>query len=125
VTQCTKFFTPPPYDAFAPVPGVTVRAIDKAHFQITNGTSHTYYVGLTQWVNEDNLVCGRGVVDQSHSGGRLRPRETFDGIGGSASDAPLTVSVWDQPCGDGCTRTPLGQYVVPASSVEPPFPGST
>src|SRR5262245_61429485 len=56
--MCTDFFTPPPYAAFTPIPGVSVRAIDKGHFEITNATDRTYYFGVTSWITEDNLVCG-------------------------------------------------------------------
>jgi hypothetical protein len=119
---CTDFFTPPPYDAFRPVPGISVRAIDKTHFEIANTTSRTYYIGVTSWDTEDNLVCGRGVIDHSNNGGRLRPGRTVQRGGGSTPEVPLTVSIWANPCGEGCYRKPIGQYVVPLSSIEPPTP---
>jgi hypothetical protein len=122
---CTDFFTPPPYDAFSPVPGISVRTIDKGHFEITNATSRDYYFGATFWVTEDNLVCGRGVTDHSAPGGRVPRGSTVAGLGGSTLETPLTVSIWASPCGDGCYRDPIGKYVVPVSSVEPPSPGST
>jgi hypothetical protein len=120
---CVGLFTPPPYDAFLPVPGVSVRAIDRAHFEITNATSRTYYFGGMHWATEDNLVCGRGVVGRdSVPGGRLGPGATVEGGGGSTPDSPMTGSIWADPCGEGCDRVPLGQYLVPVSMVEPPVP---
>ena len=122
---CSEPFVFPAFDAFVPVPGVSVRAIDRAHVEITNATTHTYYVGASFWVTEDNLVCGRGVIEQATSWGRLRPGRTIERGGGSSSEIPLTISIWEVPCSDGCTRDPIGQYLVPVSSVEPPVPGST
>jgi hypothetical protein len=120
---CAGLFTPPPYEAFLPVPGISVRAIDRAHFEITNATSRTYYFGGMHWATEDNLVCGRGVVGRdSVPGGRLRPGAIVERGGGSTPDSPLTVSIWADPCGEGCDRVPLGQYLVPVSMVEPPEP---
>lgn len=125
VPQCTEFFTPPPYDSFTPIPGITVRAVDKAHFEITNSTLGTYYVGVAQWVTEDDLICGRGVIAHSSPGGQLPRNGTFQGTGGSEPEAPLVVSIWDDPCGDECTRPPVGKYVVPVSPVDPPAPGAS
>jgi len=117
--HCLAFFTPAPYDSFRPVPGVAVRAINKGRFEITNGTSLTYYGGVTTWVTEDDLVCGRGVIGHDSLVGRIAPGATVDWSGGSTADVPLTVAIWDSPCGEGCYRTPVGAYVVPISSVEP------
>jgi hypothetical protein len=119
------FFTPPPYAAFEPVPGISVRATDKGHFKITNATSRTYYVGVFSWDTEDNLLCGRGVLAHDHPGGRVGAGKTIERLGGSPQEALTTVSIWAEPCGEGCYRDPIGQYVVPMSSVEPPLPGST
>lgn len=119
---CPDFFTPPPYDAFRPVPGISVRAIDKGHIEITNASSRAYYFGVSHWVTEENLVCGRGVIDHSSRGGRIARGATVERLGGSTPEVPVTVAVWANPCGEGCNRPPIGNYVVPVSSVEPPVP---
>lgn len=122
---CLDLFTPPPYDAFRPVPGISVRAIDQVHFEITNATSRTFYFGVFQWTTEDNLVCGRGVIGRDVSGGLVPSGATVDGLGGSAPEVPATVAIWARPCGEGCNDVPIGEFVVPISAVEPPQPGAT
>lgn len=125
VPNCVDLFTAPPYDAFRPVPGISVRAIDKAHFEITNATGRTYYFRAFQWMTEDNLVCGRGVIGHDATNGPVGSGATVEGMGGSSPDLPMTVAIWASPCGDGCQAVPIGEFVVPISAIEPPLPVST
>ncbi len=118
-------FTAPPYGALVPVPGVSLRVIDKATFVITNLTSFTYFVGVTSWATEDDLVCGRGVIGRTDVDGRLGPGSTLQLRGGSSAEIPATVEIWSDPCGEGCSRPPVGEYLLPISTVEPPAPLST
>jgi len=119
---CGDMFTAPPYDDLAPVPGLSVRSIDKAHFEIINTSDRQYYFAVFYWVTEDDLVCGRGVIARDSVAGPIGPGSTFVVDGGSTPQSPVTVSIWGDPCGDGCTRTPIGEYLIPISSVEPPPP---
>ena len=106
---CTDFFTPPPYDTFSPVPGILVRAIDKGQFEITNATSRSYYFGVSEWITEDNLVCGRGVTEHRAPRVRLRPGVTVKAFGGSTPEIPVTVAIWVDSCGQGCNGVPIGE----------------
>jgi len=121
--QCPDF-TPPPYDELRPVPGIAVRVIDKAHFEITNATTWTYFGRVMSWVTEDDLVCGRGVIGHDSPVGRIGSGETIEWWDGSTADVPVTVEIWDHPCGEGCEGAPIGAYLVPMSPLEP-VPGST
>lgn len=99
--------------------------IDKGHLEVTNRTGVTYFGRVMAWVTEDRLECGRGVLGQDSPIGRIGPGETVAWADGSTRERPVTVEIWDHPCGEGCEGTPIGVYLVPISSVEPPVPGST
>ncbi len=122
---CGDLFTPPPYEALRPVPGISVRVIDKAHFEVTNATDRDYYFKVIGWTTEDNLVCGRGVIGHDGFGSPVPSRATVEAGGGSTVEIPVTVAIWDRPCGDGCNDRAVGEIVVPISMVEPPLPMST
>jgi len=122
---CGDRFTPPPYDRLPAVPGISVRVIDKAHFEVVNATDRDYYFKVVQWMTEDNLVCGRGVVGHDSFSSPVPSRATVEAGGGSTTEVPVTVAIWDRPCGEGCNVSPIGEYVVPISMVEPPQPLST
>ena len=117
---CGDLFTPPPYDALAPVPGISIQVIDKAHFEVTNATNRDYYFEVVTWSTEDNLVCGRGVTGHDSFGSPVPPGQTVEVDGGSTVDFPVTVAIWDYPCGEACSDPPIGELVVPISMVEPP-----
>ena len=119
---CGSLVPAPAYASMAPVPGISLRAIDKAHFELRNATARRYYFAVYSWQTADNLVCGRGVTFRESIAGSVDPGSTFLVDGGSTPEMPATVSIWDAPCGEACDRPPLGQYVVPLSSIEPPVP---
>jgi hypothetical protein len=108
----------PPYRGPSPVIGISVRAIDKGHLEITNATSRTYYYRVSRWVTMQ-LDCGRGVTEQEAVRGPIAAGETIEIGGGSTPDVPATVGIWDRPCGEACSAPPIGLIVVPVSSVEP------
>jgi hypothetical protein len=122
---CGSAFPAPGYASMAPVAGISLRAIDKGHFEVRNATARTYYVAVFYWETADNLVCGRGVTFRDSIAGAVDPGSTFLVDGGSTTEVPATVSIWDAPCGEACDRPPIGQYVVPLSSIEPPVPMQT
>lgn len=108
----------PPYGGPSPVSGISARAIDKGNLEITNATSRTYYYRVSSWVAWQ-LVCGRGIVEEEAVRGPIGAGETIKIGDGSTPDVPVTVGIWDQPCGEACTGPPIGLIVVPVSSVEP------
>jgi hypothetical protein len=120
---CQDYFTPPPEEIAGPI---SVRVIDKTHFEIINATNRIYYLTVRYWVVEDNLVCGRGWLDHRDVLGRIRPGARLERSGGSTpGEIPTRVELWAEPCPDNCHREPDGEYELPTSTVEPPEPGST
>jgi hypothetical protein len=107
------------------VPGISIRVIDKAHFEVTNATDRDYYFKVIGWTSYENLVCGRGVIGHDGFGSPVSAGATVQAGGGSSSDIPVTVAIWDRPCGDGCDDSSIGQVLVPISTIEPPLPMST
>jgi hypothetical protein len=116
---CGDLNTPPPYDALKSVPGISVHVIDTAHFELTNLTDRDLYFAVFHWTTDDNLVCGRGVTSYDGMGGPVPAGSTVEGLGGSTPEVPVTVAIWDKPCGEGCTDPPIGEFVVRISAVEP------
>jgi len=108
----------PPDRGPSPVDGISVRAIDKGHLEITNATSRTYYYRVSRWVTMQ-LDCGRGITEQEAVRGPIAAGETIQVGEGSTPDAPVAVGIWDRPCGEACSAPPMGWIVVPVSSVEP------
>ena len=108
----------PPYGAPDPVPGISVTAKDKGHTEIINATSRTYYYQLSRWPT-DQLVCGLGQHEQGLQKGPIAAGRTVEIGEGSTPDVPVTIEIWDAPCGEGCDRPPIGAYVVPVSTIEP------
>ena len=124
-SRCTAIFTPPPYEALSAVAGLSIRAIDSADIEIRNTTDHSYFYAVIYWETSEDLVCGRGLVPREGSRGEVRSRSTIVVEGGSTSETPATVSVWSEPCGEGCVRAPTGEYLIPGSSIAPPTPEAT
>lgn len=122
---CDDLLTPPPYSSLPPVSGLSVRAIDKARFEISNTTGQTYYFKSFSWQTENDLPCGPGVIAHELATGPVDAGSKVLVDGGSTTGVAVTVSVWLEPCGEGCDRPPSGQYVVPISTIEPPRPGHT
>jgi hypothetical protein len=119
---CGDLFTAPPFDALPPVPGISVRVIDKAHFEVTHVTDRDYYLKVVTWSTEDNLVCGRGITGHDGFASPLFAGTTVQAGGGSTVEVPVTVAIWDRPCGEACSDPPIGEIIVPISMVEPPPP---
>lgn len=116
-SQCPNQ-TWPPYDAPDPVPGISVTAKDKGHTLITNASDETYYYEVSRWPT-DQLVCGLGQHEQGLQSGPIAGGSTVEIGEGSTPDIPVTIEIWDAPCGEGCDRPPIGAYVVPVSTIEP------
>src|ERR1051326_8602769 len=85
---CVDRYTPPPYDAMHPVAGVSLRVIDKGHFEVTNATDRDYYFKIVRWITED-LVCGRGVTGEDGFASPIASGATVAVSGGSTADLPL------------------------------------
>ena len=108
----------PPYEAPNPIAGISIVVRDKGHFEITNATSATYYYEIGRWPTAQ-LVCGLGRIEQGMQSGPVGAGKTVQIGEGSTADVPITVKIWDAPCGDGCDRPPIGSYLVPVSTIEP------
>ena len=108
----------PPYDAPDPVAGISITAVDKGHTRIANSTGETYYYEVSHWPT-GRLVCGLGLYEQRGQTGPIKAGKTVDIGEASAPDVPMTIKIWDAPCGEGCDRPPIGAYVVPVSTIEP------
>ena len=108
----------PPYGASDSVAGISVGAIARGHTRITNASHQTYYYRASHWPTAQ-LVCGRGRYEQGGQTGPIAAGKNVDIGEGSTPDVPMSVEIWDRPCGEGCDRQPIGAYVVPVSSVEP------
>ena len=115
--QCP--YTLPPSRGPIPVPGISIRSANRAQIEIANATGRTYYFRVAAWVVLE-LDCGRGLVNYEVALGPIAAGEKA--LVGVTEDVPITVEVWDRPCGEGCVRPPLGIVVVPMSSLEPPAP---
>jgi hypothetical protein len=120
---CAPLFTGPPDAGPNLVPGITVRAIDKRHTEITNATNRTYYYRVSAW-HSDLLACGFGVTESEFQRGPIASGETVEVGEGSAPRLPIAVGIWDQMCGEACSSPPIGWMFVPVSSIEP-VPEST
>jgi hypothetical protein len=116
--QCP--YTLPPFTGLTPVTGISIRSVDRAHLEIANATDRTYYFKVYSWWVYD-LDCGRGLVSREGPNGPIAPGETM--LVWVEEHAPISVAVWDRPCGEGCRRAPVGQVLVPMSSLDPPSPG--
>lgn len=115
--QCPDWTLPPDVGP-SPVPGITVRAVDKGHLEIANETSQTYYYRVSAW-STDLLVCGLGVTESEYVRGPIKAGETIEVGEGSTKKVPVTVGIWDQPCGEACSSPPIGWIFLPVSSIEP------
>lgn len=115
--QCPNWTLPPDVGP-SPVPGITVRAVDRGHFEITNATGRTYYYRVSTWFT-DLLDCGLGVTESETVRGPIKAGETIEVGEGSTKKVSVTVGIWDQPCGEACSSPPIGWIFVPVSSIEP------
>lgn len=115
--QCPNWTVPPDVGS-GPVPGITVRAIDRGRFEITNATGRTYYYRVSAWFT-DLLDCGLGVTESEYVRGPIKAGETIEVGEGSTKLVSVTVGIWDHPCGEPCTSTPIGWIFIPVSPIEP------
>jgi hypothetical protein len=113
----------PPDGGLVPLPGISIRSINRGQIEIANTAGRVYYFWVTAWVVAGDLVCGRGLLANDFMLGPIAAGETA--LVGVMEGVPITVEVWDRPCGEGCVRPPVGTSVVPMSSLDPPIPGQT
>ena len=115
-------WTLPPSVATAPISGLSIRSIDRRNVEITNTTHRTYYLRVRAWVPAP-LVCGWSLIDHPAWDGPIAAGEQL--VLDVEEHAPITVEVWDRPCGEGCVRPPIAFVLVPMSSLDPPAPQLT
>jgi hypothetical protein len=110
----------PPFDAPRPA-GITAVATDRRHIEIANHSARRVYVRLSSWAMAQLETC-RGIVENENMTGPLDAGQTLDAdvtVAGDDPARPLTVAIWDRPCGEGCHRPPDGALLVPPSLVQP------
>jgi len=95
--------------------------MDRATIEITNHTADTIYYRVSGWQTDQVEAC-RALGEIEVVRGPLDPgateRVTVD-PDWQESGVPVTVAVWDGPCGEACSREPVGAVVVPLSPLEP------
>jgi hypothetical protein len=110
----------PPFDAPGPV-GITAVASDSRHVDITNHLASRVYFRLSSWQVVQLETC-RGLVQNENVSGPLDPGQVFNAditVAGDDPTRPLTVALWDRPCGEGCQRPPMAVLLVPPSLAQP------
>jgi hypothetical protein len=103
------------------IDGITARAIDRDHVEIANDTDATLYYELAGWEMAQLEDCV-GILGQQIAYGPLAPRTSVTMTLGALADrpdVPITVGIWERPCGERCNRAPLARISLPRSPVEP------
>ena len=108
----------PPYAVPDHVPGISVQAVDSGHTEITNSSDRTYFYRVSRWPSSQTS-CSAAREEAEVERGPVGPGSNVVSAAGSSAAAPLTVAIWDQPCGEGCSSPPIGVMVVPVSSIKP------
>ena len=111
----------PPPAVVESIEGIAVRAIDRDHVEITNDSDATLYYQIAGWQTAQLEGCV-AVLEQVVEYGPLAPRTSITTTLGALAarlDVPVTVGIWDQPCGEGCDRPPLARISLQRSPVEP------
>ena len=112
----------PPFGAQETLPGIDIRAIDREHIEIRNGTSNRYHVRVSGWDVVQLETCV-GLLESPAVEGPLRPGETLQAALHQISvppHRPVAVSVHEGQCGEGeCTGPPLAVLVVELSTRAP------
>ncbi len=110
----------PPYP-IGPIAGLTARSVDRATVEITNHTAKTIYYRVSGWQPDQFETC-RALGEIEVQRGPLDPGATERVMidpGWQQSGVPVTVAVWDRPCGEACSREPVRAMDVPLSPLEP------
>jgi hypothetical protein len=111
----------PPYP-IGPIAGLAARSVDRATIEITNHTTKTIYYRVSCWQPNQFETC-RALGEIEVVRGPLDPGATERVMvdpGWQQSGVPVTLAVWERPCGEACSREPAGAMVVPLSPLEPP-----
>jgi len=111
----------PPYQ-LGGIPGISVRARDRATIEITNRTDRTYYYRVAGWQPAQFETC-RALGEEEVEEGPIAPGATVRvGIVAFAdrTDVPIIVAIWDTQCGEGCQRAaPIAAILVERSPLQP------
>jgi hypothetical protein len=110
----------PPFDP-RPVPGISVIATDRSHLTIRNATDRAWSYRLSGWESSTIEGCA-GLVEVETERGPLaaggRVDTTFGVLTGRL-DLPVTLGLWDAPCGEACDRSAIRGVDVTPSLIEP------
>lgn len=110
----------PPYP-LGGIPGIAAVSTDRATIEITNRTSRTFYYRVSGWQPDQFETC-RALGEVEAQRGPIAPGATERVIvdpGWQQAGVPVTVALWDKPCGEACVREPVAAMVVELSPVEP------
>ncbi len=102
-------------------PGLTASAIDRSNLAISNATARAWSYRLSGWEAMALEDC-QGLVEVEIERGTIPAGvriETTFGILDGRLDLPVTLGWWDGPCGEACTRLPVGGVLVERSAREP------
>ncbi len=110
----------PPYP-LGGMAGLTARSVDRATIEITNHTAKTIYYRVSGWQFDQFETC-RALGEIEVQRGPLDPGATERVMvdpGWQQAGVAVTLALWDRPCGEACSREPVGAMVVPLSPLEP------
>lgn len=119
-TPCPPSTWPP--DELAGAPGVTARSVDRTTVEISNGTARAYWYRVAGWEPLTVESC-RVWLEAEVERGPIEAGATMRvGLGALAErfDLPITIALWDEPCGEDCRRGPDAAMLVVRSPLEPP-----
>lgn len=101
-------------------PGVSARALDTVHVQISNTTDKELSYRISGW-EMDRLDCGIGAVEVEATRGPISAGTTLtvDATPGGDLTLPMTVGIWEHHCGEACQEPPVALLLVTRSNVKP------
>ena len=110
----------PPFKP-SPAHGITVAVVDRSHLTIRNPTDQAWWYRLSGWETLTLEDC-RGLAEVESERGPLPAGghvDTTFGILDGRLDLPVTLGLWDTPCGEACNRAAIRGLDVTRSTTEP------
>jgi len=110
----------PPYEV-PPIAGITAVSTDRATVVITNRTNRLVFYRLAAWERAQLETC-IGILEMEIQRGPIAGGQTITTTLGpyiDRPDLPVTIAIWDAPCGEGCDLPPVGGMVIDRSTREP------
>jgi len=110
----------PPYP-LGGIPGITAKSTDRATIMIENQSGRTYYYRVSGWQLDQFETC-RALGEVEVQRGPIHAEATeWVKLQGDWEhmDVPITIAIWDEPCGEACQREPIAAMQVERSTFEP------